>query len=218
VHFAHDSKRPCSSFQVVAKLPRPVNYILAARYTTKLLPPDCGQRFFRCARLGAILAWYRRLMCSYVDHCDGCHPHFYWLIRGGRIRLDPPGGDLKTAGRKAMQVRLLSPPPFLFQQLTRLIRSHSIRSSRHLARFQWAVASDGTAKAACSENRSLILTISLLCFNFRIARDSRRSSNECIGDFESTEEAFCCLDFRVTTWALGIDPPFAKLIRGSWFG
>jgi predicted RNA polymerase sigma factor len=24
-------------------------------------------------------------------------------------------------------------------------------------------------------------------------------------------------DFRVTTWALCIDPPFAKLIRGSWF-
>ena len=44
-----------------------------------------------------------------------------------------------------------------------------------------------------------------------------RSSNECIGDFESTEEAFCCPDFRVTTWALRIDPPFAKLIRGSWF-
>jgi len=57
---------------------------------------------------------------------------------------------------------------------------------------------------------------------FRIARDSReqrgsvelvRSSNECIGDFDSTEEAFCCPDFRVTTWALRIDPPFAKLIR-----
>jgi RNA polymerase sigma-70 factor (ECF subfamily) len=45
-----------------------------------------------------------------------------------------------------------------------------------------------------------------------------RSSNECIGDFESTEEAFCCPDFRVPTWALCIDPPFAKLIRGSWFG
>ena len=44
-----------------------------------------------------------------------------------------------------------------------------------------------------------------------------RSSNECIGDFESTEEAFCCPDFRVPTWALCIDPPFAKLIRGSWF-
>jgi RNA polymerase sigma-70 factor (ECF subfamily) len=44
-----------------------------------------------------------------------------------------------------------------------------------------------------------------------------RSSNECIGDFESTEEAFCCPDFRITTWALCIDPPFAKLIRGSWF-
>src|SRR5580704_18592189 len=44
-----------------------------------------------------------------------------------------------------------------------------------------------------------------------------RSSNECIGDFESAEEAFCCPDFRVTTWALCIDPPFAKLIRASWF-
>ncbi len=44
-----------------------------------------------------------------------------------------------------------------------------------------------------------------------------RSSNECIGDFESTEEAFCCPDFRVTTWALCIDQPFAKLIRGCWF-
>jgi RNA polymerase sigma-70 factor (ECF subfamily) len=44
-----------------------------------------------------------------------------------------------------------------------------------------------------------------------------RSLNECIGDFESTEEAFCCPDFRITTWALCIDPPFAKLIRGSWF-
>ena len=44
-----------------------------------------------------------------------------------------------------------------------------------------------------------------------------RSSNECIGDFESTEQAFRCPDFRVTTWALCIDPPFAKLIRGCWF-
>jgi hypothetical protein len=37
----------------------------------------------------------------------------------------------------------------------------------------------------------------------------------CIGDFESTEEAFCCPDF--TAWALSIDPPFAKLIWGFWF-
>jgi RNA polymerase sigma-70 factor, ECF subfamily len=44
-----------------------------------------------------------------------------------------------------------------------------------------------------------------------------RSSNECIGDFEPTEEAFRCPDSRVTTWALCIGPPFAKLIRGSWF-
>ena len=28
---------------------------------------------------------------------------------------------------------------------------------------------------------------------------------------------FWCPDFRVTTWALCIDPPFAKLIRDSWF-
>src|SRR6266849_352824 len=28
---------------------------------------------------------------------------------------------------------------------------------------------------------------------------------------------FCCPDVRVTTWALCIDPPFAKLIRGSLF-
>jgi RNA polymerase sigma-70 factor, ECF subfamily len=28
---------------------------------------------------------------------------------------------------------------------------------------------------------------------------------------------FCRPDVRVTTWALCIDPPFAKLIRGSWF-
>jgi RNA polymerase sigma-70 factor, ECF subfamily len=34
---------------------------------------------------------------------------------------------------------------------------------------------------------------------------------------QSTEEAFCDPDFRVTIWALCIDPPFAKLIRASWF-
>jgi RNA polymerase sigma-70 factor (ECF subfamily) len=44
-----------------------------------------------------------------------------------------------------------------------------------------------------------------------------RSSNECIGDFASTAEAFRCPDFRVTTWALCFAPPFAKLIRRSWF-
>ena len=32
-----------------------------------------------------------------------------------------------------------------------------------------------------------------------------------------TEEAFCCPDFKVTTWTLCIVPPFAKLIRGCWF-
>ena len=33
----------------------------------------------------------------------------------------------------------------------------------------------------------------------------------------SDVDEFCCPDVRVTTWALCIDPPFAKLIRGSWF-
>jgi RNA polymerase sigma-70 factor, ECF subfamily len=28
---------------------------------------------------------------------------------------------------------------------------------------------------------------------------------------------FCCPDFRATTWALRVAPPFAKLIRDSWF-
>jgi RNA polymerase sigma-70 factor, ECF subfamily len=56
-----------------------------------------------------------------------------------------------------------------------------------------------------------------------VAREQRsrvelvRSSNECIGDFDFIEEAFCCPDFRVTTWARCIDAPFAKLIRGGWF-
>src|SRR5436853_5144573 len=34
---------------------------------------------------------------------------------------------------------------------------------------------------------------------------------------DPSEEAFCCPAFRVTTWALYIAPPFAKLIRGWWF-
>src|SRR5450755_755198 len=33
-------------------------------------------------------------------------------------------------------------------------------------------------------------------------------------DFESTEEACCCPDFTVTTWALCIDPPFAEIDSG----
>jgi hypothetical protein len=45
-------------------------------------------------------------------------------------------------------------------------------------------------------------------------RTAQRSSNECVGDPESTEKAFYCPDFRVTTWALCIDPPLAKLIPG----
>ena len=44
-----------------------------------------------------------------------------------------------------------------------------------------------------------------------------RSSNDRMGDFEATEDAFCFPGFRVTTWALCVAPPFAKLIRGSWF-
>src|SRR5262249_7636062 len=31
------------------------------------------------------------------------------------------------------------------------------------------------------------------------------------------EHAFCGPDFRVTTWAVCFNPPFAKLIRRSWF-
>jgi len=38
-----------------------------------------------------------------------------------------------------------------------------------------------------------------------------------LADLESTEEAFCCPDFRARPVALCIDPPFAKLIPGSWF-
>src|SRR6266849_12885 len=76
-----------------------------------------------------------------------------------------------------------------------------------------------------SSPRSLILTASLCSSTsgLLVTQEHRGSvelvgsSNECIGDFESTEEAICCPDFRVTTWALCIDPPFAKLIRGSWF-
>jgi RNA polymerase sigma-70 factor (ECF subfamily) len=44
-----------------------------------------------------------------------------------------------------------------------------------------------------------------------------RSSNDRMGDFAATEDAFCFPGFRVTTWALCVAPPFAKLIRGSWF-
>jgi RNA polymerase sigma-70 factor (ECF subfamily) len=44
-----------------------------------------------------------------------------------------------------------------------------------------------------------------------------RSSNDRTGDFEATEEASCFPGFRVRAAALRIDPPFAKLIRSSWF-
>ena len=36
----------------------------------------------------------------------------YWLIRGGFDQVQAHSAVLKTAGRKAMQVRVLSPPPF----------------------------------------------------------------------------------------------------------
>jgi len=42
-----------------------------------------------------------------------------------------------------------------------------------------------------------------------------RPSNECIGDFESIEEAFGCPDFSRDLGTL--HPPSAKLIRGGWF-
>jgi hypothetical protein len=65
-----------------------------------------------------------------------------------------------------------------------------------------------------SSPRSLILTISLLWFNFSdllVSRKHRdgvelvRSSNECIGDFESTEKAFCYPDFQTHAWAFCTD-------------
>jgi RNA polymerase sigma-70 factor (ECF subfamily) len=63
-----------------------------------------------------------------------------------------------------------------------------------------------------------------LWFNFRIAvtREQRGgvellpSSNECIGDLSQLRKR-SVVEISVTTWALCIDPPFAKLIRGSWF-
>lgn len=42
-------------------------------------------------------------------------------------------------------------------------------------------------------------------------------SHEFLGSRSLILIAFCCPGFRVMTWALCIDPPFAKLIRGSWF-
>src|SRR6185436_8749607 len=41
---------------------------------------------------------------------------------------------LKTAGRKAMQVRVLSPPPFCFKDLHSVIQSVPIRPGTELAR------------------------------------------------------------------------------------
>ena len=42
---------------------------------------------------------------------------------------------LKTAARKGMQVRVLSPPPFLFNNLPQYKNLSTFRSSGHLARF-----------------------------------------------------------------------------------
>jgi hypothetical protein len=44
-----------------------------------------------------------------------------------------------------------------------------------------------------------------------------RGSNQCLGDFESTKMRSVVQISEITTWALCIDPPFAKLIRGSGF-
>ena len=46
-----------------------------------------------------------------------------------RGRIIGSAAVLKTAARKGMQVRVLSPPPFLFNDLPLVIRSHSIRPS-----------------------------------------------------------------------------------------
>src|ERR1035438_1644906 len=60
----------------------------------------------------------------------------------------------------------------------------------------------------------------------RVARDSGakrrrvelvRSSMSTLAILRQPRKRFYCPDFRGTTWALCIDPPFAKLIRGSWF-
>src|ERR1035438_202957 len=60
----------------------------------------------------------------------------------------------------------------------------------------------------------------------RVARDSGakrrrvelvRSSMSTLAILRQSRKRSYCPDFRGTTWALCIDPPFAKLIRGSWF-
>src|SRR6267154_1140626 len=50
---------------------------------------------------------------------------------------------LKTADRKVMQVRVLSPPPFLFNDLPLVIRSHSFGPGSQLARFWRASGAPG---------------------------------------------------------------------------
>ena len=83
----------------------------------------------------------------------------------------------------------------------------------------WASSSEPPDNA--SSPRSLILTDWLLWFNFWTAPDSSavmfqlvRSSKRCIADFASTEEAFCCPDSRVTTWALCAEARSARLAEG----
>src|ERR1041384_3353171 len=77
------------------------------------------------------------------DPCHPCNPRrFVWQLSMRYIRLTHPAEGshngsaavLKTAGRKAMQVRVLSPPPFTFNNLPRLTLSISIRPRSHLAR------------------------------------------------------------------------------------
>jgi len=72
----------------------------------------------------------------------------------------------------------------------------------------WASSSELPDDA--SSPRNLILTV-WLCGStsgLLVTREQRGNvelvwiSKGCIGDLESTEEAFCCPDFRVTTWAL----------------
>ena len=54
------------------------------------------------------------------------------------------------------------------------------------------------------------------CLESPTTNSDRLAGHECTDDFESTEGAFCCPDFRVATGTC-IDPPFAKLLRGSRF-
>src|SRR5271156_1651181 len=46
---------------------------------------------------------------------------------------------------------------------------------------------------------------------------ARHRAYELLSRHSPTEESLCCPDFGLTSWALCGGPPFAKLIRGSWF-